>query len=93
MIMKTKFQLGFALGTLLLLGCGGDGKQEEKPIRPVRYQEVGYGGSNTSRTFGGTARTNKIINLSFRASGIITEHNLTIGQQVKKRQLDSLFIK
>jgi RND family efflux transporter MFP subunit len=86
-MMKNKFQLGLVLGILLLLGCGGDGNPEEKPIRPVRYQEVVFGGSNTSRTFGGTARTNKIINLSFRASGIITERNLAIGQQVKKGQL------
>lgn len=85
--MILRFQPILAICILFLLGCGDSDKQEPRPVRPVRYQEVGYGGNATSRTFSGTARTNKIINLSFRASGIITEHNLSIGQQVRKGQL------
>ena len=72
---------------LLLFACGKEEKKEEKLIRPVQYQEVGFLGGDKIRTFSGTAKTDKIINLSFRSSGIITEHNLKIGQKVKKGQL------
>jgi len=49
--------------------------------------EIGFLGGEESRTFSGTARTDKIINLSFRNSGIITQFELKLGQKVKKGQL------
>ncbi|MEJ2113652.1 MAG: efflux RND transporter periplasmic adaptor subunit [Flavobacteriaceae bacterium] len=65
--------------------------KEEKPIeenlRPVKYTEVSYLGSEKARSFSGTAKTEKIINLSFRNSGIITILDMKLGQQVKKGQL------
>ena len=57
------------------------------PVRPVLFQQVGYLGGESSRTFSGTAKTERVINLSFRSSGIITVFNLKIGQQVKKGEL------
>lgn len=72
---------------LIVTSCGSEEKKEEKLIRPVRYEQVGFLGGDKIRTFSGTARTEKIINLSFRANGIITEHDLKIGQRVKKGQL------
>ncbi|MGI9553163.1 MAG: biotin/lipoyl-binding protein, partial [Aurantibacter sp.] len=75
----------------LLLGslwsCGEKEKKEEKFVRPVKYQEVGFLGGEKVRTFSGTAQTDKIINLSFRNNGIITEFNFKLGQIVKKGQL------
>ena len=72
--------------TLISVSC----KEKEvipPPIRPVLYQEVGYLGGENTRTFSGTAKTEKVINLSFRSSGIIVFFNLKIGQIVKKGDL------
>ena len=62
-------------------------KQVEENLRPVKYTEVTYLGSEKARSFSGTAKTEKIINLSFRNSGIITILNMKLGQEVKKGQL------
>ncbi len=77
------------LSCLLLLGVSCKEKEEEKsaPLRPVLYEEVGYLGGENIRTFSGTARTERIINLSFRSSGIITVFDIKIGQEVKKGDL------
>ena len=79
------------LAITLLMGiswsCGEEVKKEEKFVRPVKYQEVGFLGGEKVRTFSGTAQTDKIINLSFRNNGIITEFNIKLGQIVKKGQL------
>ena len=86
--MKIIQQLGFlwVLG-VLLVSCGGEEKKEENTLRPVKYMEIGFLGGEESRTFSGTARTDKIINLSFRSSGIITQFDLKLGQKVTKGQL------
>ena len=86
MKMKQEFNFLWALG-LLLIGCGAEEKKEETALRPVKYMEIGFLGKGESRTFSGTARTDKIINLSFRSSGIITQFDLKLGQVVKKGQL------
>lgn len=79
----------FAIGlfTSLLFSCGGEEKKEEKLVRPIKYQEVGYLGGEKIRTFSGTAKTDKIINLSFRSNGIITSFDIKLGQKVKKGEL------
>lgn len=71
----------------LLLGCGEKEVKEEVVLRPVKYSEVSFLGGEKSRQFSGTAQTEKIINLSFRSSGIITKLDMTLGQEVKKGQL------
>lgn len=85
--MKTFSKLILSTALLAFIACGKEEKKEEKLIRPVQYEEVGFLGGDKIRTFSGTARTDKIINLSFRSNGIITTHNLKIGQRVKKGQL------
>lgn len=74
---------------VFLTSCKSDKKTEEEvlPLRPVSYQEVQFIGSKSERTFSGTAQTDKIINLSFRNNGIITQFNMKLGQSVKKGQL------
>ncbi len=86
--MKNKIlTFGLLLVTVFFMSCG-EKKVEEKPlIRPVSYQEVGFLGGESTRTFNGTANSEKVINLSFRNNGIITEFNLKIGQTVKNGQL------
>ena len=70
----------------LFMGCKEEVKQEVI-LRPVKYTEIGYLGGDKQRSFSGTAKTEKIINLSFRNSGIITMLDMKLGQVVKKDQL------
>lgn len=72
---------------LLIVSCGKEEKKEAAAIRPVKYEEVNYLGGDKARSFSGAAKTEKIINLSFRNSGIITELNMKLGQTVKKGDL------
>lgn len=67
--------------------CGRGGQAPEPPLRPVKYEVVDYQTGSVNRTFSGTARTEKIINLSFRSSGILTELTIKLGQRVKKGEL------
>lgn len=60
--------------------------QKEK-LRPVKYAEVSYSGIGLVRSFNGTARSDKEINLSFRTSGILTTLNISTGQKVVKGEL------
>ncbi len=85
--MKYKGVLILVTVLLLFTSCKDKTVEKAAPVRPVLYQEVGYLGGDNSRTFSGTARTEKVINLSFRSSGIITFFDLKIGQQVKKGDL------
>ncbi|UII78777.1 efflux RND transporter periplasmic adaptor subunit [Flagellimonas sp. CMM7] len=70
----------------LSTSCSEEKKKEEVFLRPVKYQEVGYLGGDKIRTYSGTAETDKIINLSFRNTGIITEFDIRLGQKVEKGQ-------
>ena len=85
--MRSKGIILLMIFSVLFAACKDQVAEEAAPIRPVLYQEVGYLGGDNSRTFSGTARTEKVINLSFRSSGIITFFDLKIGQQVKKGDL------
>ena len=71
----------------LLLSCKEEEKQVVSFTRPIKYEKVGVFGGEKVRTFSGTAKTEKIVNLSFRGQGIITQLDLKIGQQVKKGAL------
>ncbi|MCL6294017.1 efflux RND transporter periplasmic adaptor subunit [Jejuia spongiicola] len=72
---------------LVVFSCAEEKKTVEKFVRPVKYQEVSYLGGGKIRTFSGTAQTDKIIKLSFRNTGIITQYDIKLGQKVKKGQL------
>ena len=71
----------------MLLSCTDKTVKEEVVLRPVKYSEVSVYGGEKSRRFSGTAKTEKIVNLSFRSSGIVTKLNLKVGQKVKKGDL------
>jgi len=71
----------------LLAGCGEKEVKEEIVLRPVKYSEVTFLGGEMTRQFSGAARTQKIVNLSFRSSGIVTKLDMKLGQNVKKGQL------
>ena len=72
---------------LLCIGCGKKEEIKKEALRPVKFTEVSYLGGDIVREFSGTAKTEKIINLSFRNTGIIIELNMKLGQQVKKGDL------
>ena len=72
---------------LHVLSCEDRAEKEVQLIRPVKCREVGFQGGVKKRTFSGTAQTDKIINLSFRSTGIITQLDIKLGQRVKKGQL------
>ncbi len=76
-----------ALSLTFFFSCGDKKKETSIAVRPVKYQVVSYKNANQSRTFSGTAQTEKIVNLSFRSTGIVTELNIRLGQRVRKGQL------
>jgi RND family efflux transporter MFP subunit len=86
-IMRIKRYLILTGLLLLVLSCGEKKAPEEKLVRPVKFEQISNLGGDKSRVFSGTAKTEKIINLSFRSSGIITMLDMKLGQTVKKGQL------
>ncbi|MHA7099170.1 efflux RND transporter periplasmic adaptor subunit [Roseivirga pacifica] len=84
--LKHISRLSLAAIIALNMACK-EKKTEEKLLRPVVFQEVSLNSGEEIRTFSGTAQTDKIINLSFRNSGIITVFNIRTGQVVRKGQL------
>ena len=89
MKVTLKQNYGFigVLVLLFLISCDKKEKVELAPVRPVKYEKVHYLGGDKVRSFSGTAKTEKVVNLSFRNTGIITELNMKLGQQVKKGDL------
>ncbi|WP_299523027.1 efflux RND transporter periplasmic adaptor subunit [Winogradskyella sp.] len=87
MLFNRIFKIHILVLVILLSSCGEKEVKEDVVLRPVKYTEVGYLGGEKARQFSGTAKTEKIINLSFRSSGIITKFDMKLGQDVKKGQL------
>ncbi len=79
--------LSYLLLATFIFSCGEKEVKEEVVLRPVKYTEVTYLGGDKERRFSGTAKTEKIINLSFRSNGIITRLDMKLGQVVKKGDL------
>ena len=82
----TKISFIFTIG-LLLNACAPEEDEPTIALRPVIYQEINYTGAEQIRTFSGTAETDKVINLGFRTSGILTRLNMRIGQGVRRGEL------
>jgi multidrug efflux system membrane fusion protein len=87
MLSNRIFKISSLALVLLLMSCGEKEVKEDVVLRPVKYSEVAFLGGEKSRQFSGTAQTEKIINLSFRSSGIVTRLDMNLGQNVKKGQL------
>jgi RND family efflux transporter MFP subunit len=76
--------------SIVMLGSACSDKKEpvqKEKLRPVKYAEISYSGIGQVRSFNGTARSDKEINLSFRTSGILTTLNISAGQKVTKGDL------
>lgn len=87
MLSNRIFKITSLIMIFALISCGEKEVKEEVILRPVKYTEVSYLGGEKSRQFSGTAKTEKIVNLSFRSNGIITKLDMKLGQKVKKDQL------
>ena len=87
MLSNRNLKFSSLIFALMLLSCGEKEVKEEVVLRPVKYSEVTYLGGEKTRQFSGTAKTEKIVNLSFRSNGIITKFDMKLGQSVKKGQL------
>lgn len=87
MLTNRLFKVASFFIVFLLLSCGEKKVKEDVVLRPVKYSEVAFLGGDKVRSFSGTARTEKIINLSFRSNGIITKLDMKLGQKVNKGQL------
>ena len=72
---------------LLIASCKEKVEEKEVVLKPVKYQVVGNSDGQQVRTFSGVAKAGDEIELSFRASGIITVFNAKVGQKVKKGDL------
>ncbi len=74
--------------TLFSLTSCKEKKVEKKiALRPVTYTVVGKTLNDQHRTLSGVVKAADEIDLSFRSSGIITELNISVGQEVEKGQL------
>ncbi|WP_298511700.1 efflux RND transporter periplasmic adaptor subunit [uncultured Kordia sp.] len=85
--MKHLYKILIVITLFSFTSCGEEEKEQVQVKRPVKYQKVGYLGGEKIRTFSGTAQTDKIVKLSFRNSGIVTQFGIKLGQKVKKGQL------
>lgn len=72
---------------MMLTSCSTDEAPETKLVRPILSQKVVYSGAQQERTFSGSSRTDQIVKLSFRNSGVLSVLNIKLGQTVKKGQL------
>jgi len=85
--MKHLYTILIVAAICTFTSCREEEKEQVQLKRPVKYQQVGYLGGKKIRTFSGTAQTDKIIKLSFRNAGIMTQFDVKLGQKVKKGQL------
>ena len=87
MIVSSRSSGMLVVAAVVAAACGGPEAEEATPLRPVVYASVGYAGGATERTFSGTAVTGRVVNLSFRSSGVVTELGVVLGQRVQGGEL------
>ena len=87
--MKNSFKtyICITLFSITLWTCGSKDDTKEIILRPVKFDVVKDANSGQNKTITGTSKTDKIINLSFRSSGIITTLDMKLGQKVKTGDL------
>lgn len=71
----------------ILISCSDQVVEEEKAVRPIKYEQVKYLDGANMRTFSGTSKTERVTQLSFRSAGVLSTFDLNLGQAVKKGQL------
>lgn len=84
--MNFKKTISCLILSLVLVGCSEEAP-EEVSVRTVRTMKLGLESIESTRTFNGQAKTDRVIDLSFRSSGVITLFNINLGQVVQKGDL------
>lgn len=85
--MKFLASIVLIVSSCLLTACTQEAAPEEKVVRPVKYSEIGYADTDNVRAFSGTAKTDQVIQLSFRSTGVLSQLNIKLGDKVKKGKL------
>ncbi len=85
--MKLITSIVLIASSCVMVACSQEKPNTETAIRPVKYIEVGYANTDNVRAFSGTAKTDQVIQLSFRSTGVLSKLNLKLGDKVKKGQL------
>lgn len=75
------------LALLVLVSCKETKTEQVEIIRPIKHLVIGNTNNESTRTFSGNVKASDEIELSFRASGIITTLNAKVGTKVKKGEL------
>jgi len=73
--------------SLILAACSAKVADEEKAVRPIKYETVKYLDAKNTKTFSGISKTERVTQLSFRSSGVLSKFDISLGQRVKKGQL------
>lgn len=75
------------ISALILAACSGEVVNEEKAVRPIKYETVKYLDAVNAKTFSGISKTERVTQLSFRSTGVLSKFDISLGQGVKKGQL------
>ena len=71
----------------LVLACGDGDPESTLPPRPVAWVAVGSGDGAVTRSFSGSASTDRVLTLSFRSAGVLTSLGIRLGDRVREGQL------
>lgn len=85
--MKYITSIVLIASSCLLAACTQETAPEAKTIRPVKAIEIGYADTDNVRTFSGTSKTDQVIQLSFRSTGVLSQLKIKLGDKVRKGQL------
>ena len=75
-----------AVVPVLIVGCGGGDPESTLPPRPVAWVVVGSGDGAVTRSFSGSASTDRVLTLSFRSAGVLTGLDIRLGDRVREGQ-------
>lgn len=77
----------FLVGMLCIVGCDKAKLDQEKVLRPVRFQQVFATGGTRVRDFSGVAQAAVESRLSFRVAGTVNKVHVKVGDNVRSGQL------
>jgi multidrug efflux pump subunit AcrA (membrane-fusion protein) len=72
---------------LVLTGCGSEPVEQERVIRPVRYQQVFATGGRRVRSFSGVVQAGTESTLSFKVDGTVQRVAVRVGDKVAAGEL------
>ena len=73
--------------TLLLVGCRGEPKEENPPVRPVKIHTIGSLAPAALREYPGTIRAYQTAEMGFEVAGRVMDFLVAEGDAVKKDQV------